>query len=134
MRKKVAGTLRECSQCSRRGVAGPGPSSNVRATTLRRAVPRATSGVERTARSAVAPALAPLSWENPVVADDFPDPSAARVDGVAWATATSSARAPGFPLLRSTDLVHWDEVGSVFHRPPAWSTGSLWAPELVVDE
>ena len=40
------------------------------------------------ADEAAAPAPAPLAWDNPVVADDFPDPSATLVDGVYWATAT----------------------------------------------
>jgi beta-xylosidase len=76
----------------------------------------------------------PIAWANPVVDEDFPDPSAARVDGVYWATSTSTARAPGFPLLRSTDLLHWTVAGTIFTRPPAWASDSLWAPELVVDE
>src|SRR4051794_33149644 len=59
------------------------------------------------ADEAAAPAPAPMSWQNPVVAGAFADPSAARVDGVYWATATSTSGAPGFPLLRSTDLLHW---------------------------
>ena len=86
------------------------------------------------ADDAEAPAPAPLTWQNPVVDNDFPDPSAVRVDGVYWATSTSSALAPGFPLLRSTDLVHWQQVGSIFRRLPRWASDSLWAPELVVDE
>lgn len=73
-----------------------------------------------------------LSWDNPVVDDDFPDPSAARVGGVYWAVGTSTERAPGFPILRSTDLVHWAPAGTIFSGPPAWATDSLWAPELVV--
>jgi beta-xylosidase len=90
-------------------------------------------GVGARADEAAAPVPAPLSWQNPVVGEDFPDPSAARVDGVYWAASTSTARAPGFPLLRSTDLLHWEHVGSIFRRVPAWATDSLWAPELVVD-
>jgi beta-xylosidase len=86
------------------------------------------------AEDAAAPAPVPLTWSNPVVAEDFPDPSAARVDGVYWATATSTAAAPGFPLMRSTDLLHWERAGSIFVRRPSWATDSLWAPELVVDE
>jgi beta-xylosidase len=86
------------------------------------------------ADTAVAPAPSPLSWQNPVVPIDFPDPSAVRVDGVYWATSTSTASAPGFPLLRSTDLLRWEVVGSVFSRPPRWAKDSLWAPEIVVDE
>ena len=75
----------------------------------------------------------PLAWQNPVVSDDFPDPSAARVGSGYWATSTSTARAPGFPLLQSDDLLHWRQVGQIFPRPPRWTAGSLWAPELVTD-
>lgn len=84
------------------------------------------------AEDAPAPAPPPLAWANPVVAQDFPDPSAARALGAWWATSTASAAAPGFPLLRSTDLVHWTRAGSVFPRKPAWATDSLWAPELAL--
>jgi beta-xylosidase len=86
------------------------------------------------ADEAVAPASAPLSWRNPVVPADFADPSATRIDGVYWAAATSTASSPGLPLLRSTDLLHWQYSGSIFRPPPRWTTGPLWAPELVVDE
>src|SRR4051794_7627083 len=91
-------------------------------------------GAGARADDAAAPAPAPMSWQNPVVAGDFPDPSAARVDGVYWATSTSTAAAPGFPLLRSDDLLHWQYAGTVFPRLPRWVAGSLWAPELVADE
>jgi beta-xylosidase len=80
------------------------------------------------------PAAPPLTWQNPVVPGDFPDPSATRVDGVYWATATASLHAPGFPLLRSTDLLHWQRIGVIFPHRPRWATDSLWAPELIVDE
>lgn len=79
------------------------------------------------------PPPAPLAWQNPIVDEDFPDPSAVRVDGAYWATSTSTARAPGFPLLRSTDLLHWEQAGTVLPGPPAWASDSLWAPELVVE-
>jgi beta-xylosidase len=86
------------------------------------------------ADDAVAPAPAPVVWQNPVVPEDFPDPSAARVGDGYWATSTSTARAPGFPLLQSDDLLHWRQVAQIFPRLPAWADGSLWAPELVVDQ
>src|SRR2546423_987238 len=92
------------------------------------------AGARADEAQAPVPPPAPLSWQNPVLEGDFPDPSAVQVDGVFWATATSSARAPGFPLLRSTDLVHWQQIGSIFRRAPRWAAGSLWAPELVVDQ
>lgn len=93
----------------------------------------ACAGVFSAAAEQVAPAAPPsVAWRNPVVARDFPDPSVARTAGAFWATSTASADAPGFPLLRSADLVHWTRMGSVFGRPPAWVVGSLWAPELAV--
>ncbi|MGZ6641702.1 MAG: glycoside hydrolase family 43 protein [Solirubrobacteraceae bacterium] len=92
----------------------------------------AVAGAYADADTVSAPVPVPKVWHNPIVAGDFPDPSAARVGGVYWATSTSSAGAPGFPLLQSADLVHWTRVGSVFRRPPRWAKDSLWAPELAV--
>ena len=64
---------------------------------------------------------------------DYPDPSVIRVGNEYWATATTSQWAPIFPLLHSTDLVHWRLVGNIFHTPPSWSAGSYWAPEIAED-
>ncbi len=72
-------------------------------------------------------------YQNPVLAGDYPDPSAIRVGRDYWATATTSQWAPIFPLLHSTDLVNWRLVGHVFQTPPAWSAGSYWAPEIAQD-
>ena len=69
-------------------------------------------------------------YRNPVLPGDHPDPSIIRVGGEFWATATTSQWAPIFPLLRSTDLVAWTREGAVFDQPPAWSSGSYWAPEI----
>jgi xylan 1,4-beta-xylosidase len=88
------------------------------------------------AQDAAAPVLttpAPMVWSNPVIAGDFPDPSVVHDRGTYWATSTSSAAAPGFPLMRSTDLVHWTPAGEIFSRLPAWASGSFWAPEIFVD-
>ena len=67
---------------------------------------------------------------NPVIPGDHPDPSVVRVGNEYWATATTSQWAPIFPLLRSRDLVNWTLEGAVFEQPPAWSSGSYWAPEI----
>jgi beta-xylosidase len=80
---------------------------------------------------AAAPAGA-QSFTNPVIPGDFPDPSVVRADGAYWATATSGNYAPAFPIFRSTDLVHWRQVGSVFPTPPKWARGSFWAPGITV--
>ncbi|WP_438030097.1 family 43 glycosylhydrolase [Sorangium sp. So ce233] len=69
-------------------------------------------------------------YRNPVVPGDFADPSVIRVGDDYWATATSSEWGAPFPLLRSTDLVNWERVGTVFPELPSWATGSLWAPEI----
>jgi beta-xylosidase len=89
-----------------------------------------------TAQDATAPVPikpAPLVWSNPVIASDFPDPSVVHDHETYWATSTSSAAAPGFPLMRSTDLVHWTPAGTIFSQLPAWAADSFWAPEIFVD-
>ena len=73
------------------------------------------------------------SYTNPVMPGDYPDPSVIRVGRDYWATATTSQWAPIFPLLHSTDLVNWEIRGAVFQRPPSWSAGSYWAPEISAD-
>jgi beta-xylosidase len=73
------------------------------------------------------------TYTNPAVAGDYPDPSVIRVGSDYWAAATSSEWGPEYPLLHSRDLVNWEVVGAVFRRPPAWSVGNYWAPEIAHD-
>src|SRR5437868_1270343 len=79
-----------------------------------------------------------LQITNPVVPGDHPDPSVIRVGSEYWATSTSAEWAPHFPLFKSSDLLHWEQVGHIFQTPPAWvedgvtSDAHFWAPELVV--
>src|SRR5688572_23585771 len=70
------------------------------------------------------------TFENPVLAGDYPDPSVIRVGKDYWATATSSEWSPQFPILHSTDLVNWEVVGPVFEHKPKWAVGNFWAPEI----
>ena len=79
------------------------------------------------------PAETQLSWTNPVLPGDHPDPSVIRVGEEFWAAATSGEWSPQFPLFRSIDLVHWQAAGSLFPEQPAWAQGDFWAPELVYD-
>lgn len=79
-----------------------------------------------------APAKHTVGPANPVLAGDYPDPSIARVGDTYYATATTSAWAPVFPILRSKDLEHWEPVTAVFDAAPSWSSGDFWAPELYV--
>ncbi|HVU99923.1 MAG TPA: glycoside hydrolase family 43 protein, partial [Verrucomicrobiae bacterium] len=75
-------------------------------------------------------ALAGEMYENPVIPGDHPDPSIIRDGRVFWAVSTSSEWGPQFPLLRSEDLVNWEQTGSVFPRRPAWAVANFWAPEI----
>jgi beta-xylosidase len=65
-----------------------------------------------------------------VLPGDHPDPSVIRVGNEYWATATTSAWAPIFPLLKSTDLKTWWRVGAVFATRPEWAETNFWAPEI----
>lgn len=76
----------------------------------------------------------PLQITNPVLPGDYADPSVVRVGDEYWASATSSEWAPQFPLLKSKDLLSWEQVGHIFQTPPEWSEANYWAPELVVDQ
>ncbi len=71
--------------------------------------------------------------QNPVLAGDHPDPSIIRVGPTYWASSTSGSWAPAFPLFKSSDMKHWQQVGSIFPAPPVWASGDFWAPELVND-
>jgi xylan 1,4-beta-xylosidase len=65
------------------------------------------------------------------VAGDRPDPSILRGAGGWYATSTSDDWLPAFPVLRSPDLVHWRQAGSVLARRPRWARNDFWAPDLV---
>jgi len=75
-------------------------------------------------------ANAEVLYQNPVIAGDHPDPSIIRVGKDYWASSTSSAWGPLFPLLHSTDLVNWEQTGAVLPKRPDWATGDFWAPEI----
>jgi xylan 1,4-beta-xylosidase len=79
---------------------------------------------------AVSQPVSSSQYINPVIPGDHADPSIIRVGDVYWATSTTAQWAPIFPLMTSRDLVTWTEVGAVFTKPPEWSAGSYWAPEI----
>jgi beta-xylosidase len=81
----------------------------------------------------IALALAAPTFSNPVISGDHPDPTIVRTGGAFYASATTSAWAPVFPVFRSVDLVNWQQVGAILPAPPAWTNGKFWAPELTHD-
>ncbi len=73
---------------------------------------------------------AEVTYTNPVMPGDHPDPSIIRVGNDYWATCTSSAWGPMFPLFHSRDLVNWEQTGAVLMHRPDWAIGDFWAPEI----
>src|SRR5690606_37777725 len=60
----------------------------------------------------------------PVVPGFHPDPSVVRV-GEEYFLATSTFEyAPGVPIHRSTDLVHWELIGHALTREDQWPLGT----------
>ncbi|WP_218123026.1 glycoside hydrolase family 43 protein [Actinomyces ruminicola] len=55
----------------------------------------------------------------PILPGYYPDPSICRVDGTFWLVNSSFEYLPGVPVHRSTDLVHWEQVGHAYTRPAA---------------
>ena len=71
-----------------------------------------------------------ITYSNPILPGDYPDPSIVRVGSNYWASATSSEWGPLFPIFQSRDLVNWQLVGHVFPHKPKWSSQNYWAPEI----
>jgi beta-xylosidase len=68
------------------------------------------------------------TYQNPVFGS-FPDPMA-HFTGVEYYAYSTGSR---FPVIRSTDLVNWETVGTAFATSPGWSSGNPWAPSVLVD-
>jgi xylan 1,4-beta-xylosidase len=74
-----------------------------------------------------------VTYRNPVMAGDYPDPSVIRVGADYWAMTTTGGWAPHFSIMHSRDLINWRIVGAVFQTRPAWVKGDFWAPEIRED-
>jgi arabinan endo-1,5-alpha-L-arabinosidase len=76
----------------------------------------------------------PTTYTNPVYAGSMPDPFVLRHRGIYYAFGTTGGERKGdgriFTLLRSTNLVDWQELGGAL-TPPSPDTGfQYWAPEV----
>lgn len=81
---------------------------------------------------------APLkqTFQNPVFDKDFPDPNLIKADdGYFYAYSTQVNWGDGLqvmPVLRSSDLVGWEEMGAALEKKPDWKPeGGIWAPDAV---
>ena len=70
-------------------------------------------------------ASAQMRYTNPVIHADYSDPDACEARGVYYMTASSFNCFPGLPVLKSTDLVHWDLVNYALTSYPGrnWKDG-----------
>lgn len=68
-----------------------------------------------------------------VLPGDYPDPSVVKIGDTYWASATTSNWLPAYPLLKSKDLVHWEQQGFVFNQMPQWADYYFWAPEITYE-
>jgi beta-xylosidase len=68
-----------------------------------------------------------------VLPGDFPDPSVVKIGDTYWASATTSNWFPAYPLLKSKDLINWEQKGYIFNQLPAWADYYFWAPEITYE-
>jgi arabinan endo-1,5-alpha-L-arabinosidase len=78
-----------------------------------------------------------VAYTNPIYNHDAPDPTIIRAkDGYYYAITTQSeynGNLVALPIIRSKDLIHWEEKGSVFtgEQIPSWATSNyMWAPHI----
>ncbi|MFC7534886.1 glycoside hydrolase family 43 protein [Actinoplanes sp. GCM10030250] len=74
---------------------------------------------------------APVTFTNPVFAENFPDPGALLVDGT-WFAYGTNGPAGNVPVMTSPDLVHWTPAGDAMPSIGRWALpGNTWAPEVI---
>ena len=85
-----------------------------------------------------ATARATRTYTNPVYAGSMPDPSVIRYGGFYYAFGTTgSERTPDgriFTLLRSRNLVDWENLGGALTPPSPNPRVQYWAPEATVSD
>lgn len=57
------------------------------------------------------------SFTNPILAGFYPDPSICKAGNDYYIVNSSFAYFPGLPIFHSTDLLHWEQIGSALNRP-----------------
>lgn len=60
--------------------------------------------------------LQPDEMHNPIFAGYYPDPSITQVAGNYYTVNSTFAHFPGIPIMHSTDLVNWQQIGNAIDR------------------
>lgn len=77
-----------------------------------------------------------VTYNNPVLAGFYPDPSICRVGNDYYLVNSTFAYFPGLPVFHSTDLVNWEQIGNAMDRNEqldlsnANVSGGLFAPTI----
>ena len=74
------------------------------------------------------------AYTNPVHKFDFPDPHVILVEDTYYAYATTNGSSVNIRVMRSPDLVSWEELGDALPELPKWSArnaGFTWAPGVM---
>ena len=75
-------------------------------------------------------------YRNPILAGFHPDPSICRVGKDYYLINSTFEYFPGLPIFHSTNLVNWEQIGHVIHRPEQLDyrahqiSGGLFAPAI----
>ncbi len=73
-----------------------------------------------------------VSYSNPVIPSDFPDPFVLRVNDTYYVYATNSGGA-NIQIAVSKDLANWESLSDAMPQLPGWVTGGFtWAPEVAI--
>jgi beta-xylosidase len=77
------------------------------------------------------------TYTNPILHEDYSDPDAIRVGNEFYMVASSFNHTPGLPILKSSDLVHWQLIGHAlknndpmdYYKKVQHGAG-VWAPSI----
>ena len=76
-----------------------------------------------------APSAGEGEFLNPVIDVNMPDPFVLDTGELYYLYSTTNI-IDNYPYATSEDLVNWEQQGDAMPRPPSWSNGNYWAPEV----
>ncbi len=91
---------------------------------------------EYSGQDAVEPKAGTGEYHNPILAGFYSDPSMCRAGEDYYLINSTFAYFPGIPIFHSRDLVNWEQIGNVIHRPGQLRydrqgvSGGIFAPTI----